>query len=273
VGQPVSAQNVTRKIRTIKKERKLSQLSIAAQMYTVRQAAAQDFKGTLQRVAQLGYPAVELAGTYGVAAAELSQILADLGLTCISVHVPLADLRDNLDQALDTCLTLGATYLICPWLPPEERGDEAGYRALAATLNRMGEQCRAGGVQLCYHHHDFELVQFNGQYALDILLENSDPANVKLEADTYWLKFGGIDPAAYLRRRSGRVPLLHLKDMSATQPTTFAEVGVGILDWPGILEAARQAGVQAYIVEQDTCPGDPFESLKLSLENWRELVG
>jgi sugar phosphate isomerase/epimerase len=242
-------------------------------MYTVRQAATQDFKGTLQRVARLGYPAVELAGTFGMAAAELSQTLADLDLTCISAHVPLANLRDNLGQAIDTYLTLGVTYLICPWLPPEERGDEAGYRALAAELNRMGEQCRANGLQLCYHHHDFELVQFNNKYALDILLENSDPANVKLEADTYWLKVGKVNPSAYLRHWADRVPLLHLKDVSATQPPTFAEVGAGILDWPGILEAAQEAGVQAYIVEQDICPDDPFESLKVSLENWQGLVG
>jgi sugar phosphate isomerase/epimerase len=242
-------------------------------MYTVREAAAQDFEGTLRRVAQLGYPAVELAGTFGLTATALKQILEELNLTCLSAHVPLPDLRDKLDQAIETCQTLGATYLICPWLPPEERGDEAGYHSLAAELDQFGEQCQASGLQLCYHHHDFELVQFNAKYALDILLEHSDPANVKLEADTYWLEFGGVDPAAYLRRWSGRVPLLHLKDMSATQPPTFAEVGAGILNWPDLLEAAREAGVQGYIVEQDTCPGDPFESLRLSLENWRGLVG
>jgi sugar phosphate isomerase/epimerase len=104
------------------------------------------------------------------------------------------------------------------------------------------------------------------------LLDESDPASVQLEADTYWLKFGGEDPAAYIRSKAGRVPLIHLKDMTSTQPPTFAEVGTGILDWQGIFAAAMAAGTQYYIVEQDTCPGDPFESLKLSFENLGELL-
>jgi sugar phosphate isomerase/epimerase len=250
----------------------MTKIPIAAQMYTVRQAAAQDFRGALRRVAELGYSGVELAGVFGLTAAELAQTLNELGLKCTSGHVPLADLRQNLAREMDYYLALGVNFLICPWLPPEQRGDEAGYRALAAELNRIGEVCRASGLQLCYHHHDFELVQFNGQYALDILLEEGDPANLHLEADTYWLKFGGEDPATYIRRWPGRVPLVHLKDMTATQPPTFAEVGTGILDWPGIFAAAEAVGTQWYLVEQDTCPGDPFESLRTSRENLRRLL-
>jgi sugar phosphate isomerase/epimerase len=248
----------------------MTQRFIAAQMYTVRQAVSQDFHGALKRVAQLGYTAVELTATLDLIAAELAQTLSDLGLKCISIHTPLKDLRQNLSREIELGLGIGVDFIVCPWLPPEQRGGETSYRALGAELNRMGEICRANGLRLCYHHHDFELVQFNGKYALDILLEESDPANVQLEADTYWLKFGGLEPASYLRRWPGRAPLLHLKDMTATQPTTFAEVGAGILDWPQIFAAAEAIGTQWYIVEQDTCPGDPFESLRLSLKNLQE---
>jgi sugar phosphate isomerase/epimerase len=250
----------------------MSQSPLAVQMYTVREAATQDFRGALRRVAELGYDAVELAGTFDLTASELHQILEALGLKCIGGHVALAHLQQDLDREIETYLTLGATHLVCPWLPPEKRGDEASYRAIAAELNQIGERCRARGLQFCYHHHDFELVQFNGKYALDILLEDSDPTNVQLEADTYWLKFGGADPAAYIRRWAGRVPLVHLKDMSATEPPTFAEVGAGVLDWASIFEAAKASGTQWFIVEQDRCPGDPFESLRISLENYQRLV-
>lgn len=250
----------------------MTQIPLVAQMYTVRQAAAQDLRGALRRVAELGYAGVELAGAFGLTAAELSQTLNELNLKGISAHVPLADLRQNLAREIDYYLVVGIKFLICPWLPPEQRGNEAEYRALGAELNRIGAICRASGLQLCYHHHDFELVRFNGKYALDILLEESDPTNLQLEADTYWLKFGGEDPAAYMRRWPGRVPLLHLKDMTATQPVTFAEVGAGILDWPGIFAAASAAGVQWYLVEQDACPGDPFESLRISLDNLRRML-
>ncbi len=248
----------------------MTQRSIAVQMYTVRQAAAQDFRGALRQVTQLGYTAVELTATLDLTVAELSQTLSDLGLKCVSFHVPLKELRQNLSGEIERSLGVGAGFIVCPWIPPEQRGGEISYRTLGAELNRMGEVCRANGLQLCYHHHDFELVQFNGKFALDILLEESDPTNVQLEADTYWLKFGGVEPASYLRRWPGRVPLLHLKDMTATQPTTFAEVGAGILDWPPIFAAAEAIGTQWYIVEQDTCPGDPFESLRMSLEKLRQ---
>jgi sugar phosphate isomerase/epimerase len=241
-------------------------------MYTVRDASARDFKATLRRVAEIGYRAVELAGLYNLTPAELRQTLGDLGLKCVSVHVGLPLLRQNLSHEIETYLTLGASYIVCPWLPPAERGDAAGYRALAAELNGIGERCRDNGLQLCYHNHDFELAQFNGQYALDILLENSDPANVQLEPDLYWLKFAGVDPVAYIRRWAGRAPLLHFKDMSTTQPPTFAEVGTGTLDWAGIMAASKEIGAKWHIVEQDTCPGDPLVSIKISHENYDKLV-
>lgn len=245
----------------------MNSVPIAAQMYTVRETAAQDLRQALRRVADMGYTGVELAGMFDIPAAELAQALKELGLVCISTHAPLADLRQKLEHIIEDCRTVGATYLVCPWLPPEQRGDGQTYRALGIELNAMGEVCRRHGLHLCYHHHDFELVKFDNSYGLDILLESSDPANLQLEADTYWLKFAGLDPAAYIRRWQGRLPLLHLKDMTRTQPPTFAEVGNGILDWPAIFEAAAEAGVKAWIVEQDRCEGDPFESLKTSLQN------
>jgi sugar phosphate isomerase/epimerase len=250
----------------------MNRLPVAAQMYTVREAAAKDLPGALRRIADLGYRFVELAGLFDQPAGALARVLRDLGLVCVSAHVPLARLRDNLAQEIETYQTLGANYIVCPWLPPEQRGDAGDYAALGNELNRMGEQSLRNGLQLCYHHHDFELTTFDGRYALDILLDNSDPAHVKLEADTYWLQAAGLDPAAYLRRWPGRVPLVHLKDMSASTPPVFAEVGAGILDWPQIFEAARVGGAQWYIVEQDSCPGDPFESLRVSLENLKGMA-
>jgi sugar phosphate isomerase/epimerase len=244
---------------------------IAAQMYTVREAAAQNLPGALERIAELGYTAVELAGLFGWEPGDLARTLNDLGLSCISAHVSLAELKNNLAGEIETYLELGAAFIVCPWLPAELRQDETSYYTLASDLNLIGERCRDHELRLCYHHHEFELTRYHKKYALDILLENSDPANLQLEADTYWLKYGGEDPADYIRRWAGRVPLIHLKDMTATRPPTYAEVGTGLLNWAGIFEAAYLGQAEYYIVEQDICPGDPFDSLKLSLENLRQL--
>jgi sugar phosphate isomerase/epimerase len=244
---------------------------IAAQMYTVREAAAQNLPGALERIAELGYAAVELAGLFGWKPGDLARTLNGLGLNCISAHVSLTELKNNLAGEIETYLELGAAFIVCPWLPPELRQDETSYFSLAGDLNLIGERCRDNGLRLCYHHHEFELTRYHEKYALDILLENSDPTNLQLEADTYWLKYGGEDPADYIRRWAGRIPLIHLKDMTATRPPTYAEVGTGLLNWAGIFEAAYLGQAEYYIVEQDICPGDPFDSLKLSLENLRQL--
>jgi len=250
----------------------MKQPPIGAQMYTVRNAAAQNLLTALERVANIGYAGVELAGLFGWPPQQVADHLNSLELTCISAHVPLENLLTNLSQEIQAYTAIGARYLVCPWLSPELRESERNYRTLANQLNQIGQQCQASGLQLCYHHHDFELVTFNGQRALDLLLTETDPAYVQLELDTYWLKFGGVDPAEYIRRWPNRVPLVHLKDMSQTQPPTFAEVGTGILDWSSIFGAAPVCNVQWYIVEQDTCPGDPFDSLKLSWDNLENLI-
>ena len=226
----------------------MNQPLIAAQMYTVREAAEKDLHQALQQVAELGYTAVELAGLFGLSPRDVAQSLSDLGLKCTSAHVPLSDLENELSKEIETYLELGATYLVCPWLPPELRQDETSYYKLASTLNQIGQRCKDSGLGFCYHHHDFELVRYNGKHALDILLENSAPENLQLEADTYWLEYGGQAPAGYIRRWVGRVPIIHFKDMTATKPHTFAEVGAGFLDWPPILEAARAGHTQYYIV-------------------------
>lgn len=250
----------------------MSHPPIAVQMYTVREAAAQDFPGAIRRVAQIGYSGIELAGIFGFNPNILAQTLKELNLTCTSAHVPLPELREDLANQINIYKTVGAKFLICPWLPPEERGDATGYAALAKELNEFGAQCKENGLQFCYHHHDFELERFNGRYGLDILLEETDPENVQLEADTYWLEFAGEDPAAYIRRWPERVPLLHLKDMAATKERSFAEVGSGTLNWPAIFEAAETGKTQWYIVEQDVCPDDPFESLQISFNNLQNLL-
>jgi sugar phosphate isomerase/epimerase len=250
----------------------MSQNPIAIQMYTVREAATQDLLEALRRVAQIGYAGVELAGLYGNSAQRVAQTLRELNLQCVGSHVPLQELQNNLSSLIDTYQQLDAKFLACPWLPPELRQNESDYRQLANDLNRIGQQCRANGLGFCYHHHDFEFVKFNGKFALDILLEQTDPANVQLEADAYWIRFVGLDPAEYIRRWQGRAPLIHLKDMTATQPPTFAEVGAGILQWPTIFEAAQQGPAQWYIVEQDKCAGDPFDSIRQSFDNLNRML-
>jgi len=116
------------------------------------------------------------------------------------------------------------------------------------------------------------LEKFDGRTGLAILYEDSDPIYFKGEIDTYWIQHGGGDPAAWIRKLKGRMPLVHFKDMVMHgHEQLMAEVGEGNLNWPAILDACREVDVEWYIVEQDTCQRDPFESLAISLRNLKAM--
>jgi sugar phosphate isomerase/epimerase len=246
----------------------MAAIPIALQMYTVRDDAAKDFVGVLRQVAEIGYAGVELAGNGGLSASELKSLLGDLGLKVAGSHVGLAQLEGDLSEALDYNYELGNRYVVCPWLPEDRRSAE-GYRALAQTLNTAGADCKERGMQLCYHNHAFELERFGGETGLDILFGVADPELVKVELDTYWVEKGGESAAEFVRKYAGRVPLVHLKDMTKDESQTFAEVGEGSMDFGAIFSASEAAGVEWYIVEQDTCRRPPLESIRISFATRR----
>lgn len=243
---------------------------VALQLYTVRDEMAADYVGTLRKVAAMGYPAVQLGDYGGYSAQELKRILGDLNLKPIGSHVNLDSLEANADKEISYCLEVGTIDVVIPYLAAERRANKDGYLKLAESMNRVGARCQALGARLSYHNHAFEYEKMDGQYALDILFANTNPELVKWEPDVYWIQFGHEDPASYIRKYAGRVPLIHLKDMTDGQEPTWAEVGEGILDWPAIFSACEVAGAEAYIVEQDRCKGSSLDSSALSLGHLRD---
>jgi sugar phosphate isomerase/epimerase len=243
---------------------------LSLQMYTLRDLASVDYVGTLKKVKEIGYGAVEVAGVGSMGAAELRRELDAIGLIVSGAHVPIQALEGQLDTVLADMQTLGAPYLICPWMPPERRSSADDYCALARVLNGIGERVSRAGLTFCYHHHDFELHPFGDTTGLHILLHECDPGHVAFEIDVYWAAYAGVDPVQLIGEFAGRAPLVHLKDM-APGSRTFAEVGSGTLDIPAILNAARNAGAQWFVVEQDVCQRPPLESVRMSYEYLRGL--
>lgn len=241
---------------------------IAVQLYTLRDLTSQDMAGTLAKVAELGYEGIEFAGYGNLQVEEAQRAAKEAGLKVVGNHTGFDALRNEFNKVIDDNLLLDNKYIVCPSLPNEQRTLE-GYADFGKELNELGARVNSAGMVLCYHNHDFEFEKFDGQYGLDLLYANSEPNLVQAEIDTYWVKKGGADPAAYVRQYSGRVPLLHIKDLGADGK--FAEVGNGSLDWPSIFAAAEEAGVTAYIVEQDVCPGDPIDSIRQSIENLKKM--
>lgn len=248
-------------------------LTVSVQMYTLRDHSAKDFLGTFTQVAKIGYGAVELAGTNNLPALELKKHLDSLGLAVSGAHVGIQELEgDNFQKTVDYYRALNVKYIICPWWPAERRKTQAEWLESSRQLNEIGAKLRALGMQMCYHNHDFEFQQVDGKYGWDLLFQNAEPQNLGAELDCYWVSKAGIDPVRIIRQYKGRIPLLHAKDMAAGPEKHFASVGAGILNWPAIIQAARESGTLWYVVEQDDCYGqDSFESVKISLQNLKKM--
>ncbi|MCK4324554.1 MAG: sugar phosphate isomerase/epimerase, partial [Armatimonadetes bacterium] len=136
----------------------------------------------------------------------------------------------------------------------------------------VGRRLKSLGLNYGYHNHSHEFEKFGERTAMAILFGESDPDCVSAELDTYWVQHGGASPVVWIKKLADRLPLLHLKDMAMRgREQLYAEVGEGNLDWEGIIAAAQDAGVKWYIVEQDTCQRDPFESLAISFNNLKEM--
>lgn len=247
--------------------------ALAAQMYTLREfcQSPPDIARTCAKVRKLGFEAIQVSAFGPIAPKELAKILSNEGLTCCATHVGFERLRDQPQQVAEEHQLWGCRHTAVP-VTPEPYRSAGRYGDFGQELNRLAKTLQPLGLAVSYHNHSFELRKFNGRTGLEMLYASAEPRLVNAEIDTYWIQHGGGDPAAWITRLGPRQPLVHLKDMvMGPESQLMAEVGEGNLNWPAILQAAQQAQVQWYIIEQDVCQRDPFESLKISFENLRRM--
>lgn len=232
------------------------------QRYTVRDALAVDREGTLRRIADIGYREVELAGLPGVTAHTMRASLQRYGLDAPSMHAAYGRLRGDLAAVADEARTLGATCLVCPSVDAGERRTAADWKAVCRTLNGIGRAARSRGLVLAYHNHDFEFAPFDdGSTPFGLLLAETDPRDVKLELDVYWVAKAGLDPVQQLKTSAERIVLVHLKDLGTGGATV--EVGTGVLKMEEIIRSALGVGARHLFVEQDESR-DPLASIDAS---------
>src|SRR4029079_774028 len=128
-------------------------------------------------------------------------------------------------------------------------------------FNMIGEAALKRGMRFGYHNHNFEFTPANGIVPYDLLLDSTDPRLVDFEIDLFWMRQGGKDPHAYFAKYPGRVPMLHVKDMSSDGQ--MVNVGAGAIDFAGIFAHAHEAGVKHYYVEHDE-PAHPINDARAS---------
>jgi sugar phosphate isomerase/epimerase len=248
--------------------RKLTKIGV--QLYTLRNDLQKDFEGTLAKVAAVGYHQVEFAGYYNRTPQQVKDLLIKNKLEAPSAHVAITELRDNLAKSVETAQAVGHKLVICPYLMPNDRKKLDDYKGHAATLNKAGEAFKKVGIEFGYHNHDFEFMELEGKLPMDLLLAETDAKLVKLELDLYWITAAKHDPLAFIAKNPGRIVAFHVKDM-AKDKIFFSEVGQGRIDFKPIFAKSKQAGVKYYFVEQDQCPGNPLDSIKISFDYLKTL--
>jgi len=241
---------------------------IAAQLWTFHETAAADLEGILERIAALGYLAVEPLGLHGRDPSSVRALLDSLGMTVCSAHAPFPA-GPSATAILDENAALGATTLV--W--SLERAEFDSPAAIARGVERINEgaaNARAYGMAVGYHNHRAEFANvFDGRTAYEILVDLLDPS-VVLELDVYWAKMGGADPATVIGSLGERLKFLHVKDGPAVSEETdwMVPVGQGTLDIASALAAG--ASVEWHIVELDRSTMDMMEALR---QSYAYLVG
>jgi sugar phosphate isomerase/epimerase len=241
-------------------------VTYSLQLYTLRTAIGEDLPGTIERVAGLGYTAVE-PYNFVATADELAEALSANGLTAPSGHAPL--LREDQDEIFEAARTLGIGTVIDPHVNRSHWSSDADIRATAEALNAAARKGAEYGITVGYHNHEFELEErIDGMSGLEVLAGHLDPA-VVLEVDTYWAAVGGEDPVELLRRLGDRVRFVHIKDGPLTKDNREqVAVGAGKMRVWDVLDAAP--GIEAAVVELDDFDGDVFTAVADSLVYLKE---
>ncbi|MFD0589741.1 sugar phosphate isomerase/epimerase family protein [Paenibacillus sp. GCM10027627] len=224
------------------------------QMYSVRDEAERDLLGTLEKVAEMGYKAVETIGYFNAPPSLLKRKLDELGLVAPSAFVSLnfktlGKLGKDFAKDIEAAGLLGVSYIVVPWVPMQEQPSMEDVKFLSDVLIRCGEQTREAGMKLVLHNHDYEFKLVDGKPAIDRILELVPPALMDMELDLGWIFMAGYDPAEYLLKHKSRVPLVHLRDFKQGRKDT--EIGTGVVDYDRLLKAVDEAEVEYMYVEQE----------------------
>lgn len=259
------------------------------QLYTLRDIMPKDPKGVLKQVAEMGYKQIEsynhkeLGIFWGMTNIEFKKYLDEIGLTIISSHYKP---DNNFERKAAEAAEIGMKFLIYPYEGSPLKKQDAEYATMPKTVNefkkwaddfnRYGEICRKYGIRYAYHNHDYTFSLLEGQIPQNILLNNTDKDLVDFEMDIYWVVTAGQDPITWLKKYPGRFKLVHIKDRkknaSSSEREIFSMIGKGSINFPPILKAAKQNGVQYFLVEQDQTYDTPvMKAIKENVDYLKKL--
>ena len=249
-------------------------MPIGCQTWPVREMIAKDFPGTIRQLAAAGFQTVEPCSPVGYAdsgfvglskytGTELRTILGDAGVSCVSSHFTIDELRKDQQQAIAWARDVGLTQMLVPSLDGPEKPTMDDVKRVADEYNKMGERSAKAGIQQGLHNEGFELSMVDGKRTYDVLMDLLDPKLVKFQFQVSTIG-QGYDAAEYFTRYPGRFISMHVQGWSAETKKVTA-VGQDTLDWKKIFAAAKTGGIKNYFVEMN------LEIMKASVPYLRNL--
>jgi sugar phosphate isomerase/epimerase len=252
--------------------------NIGVQLWSVRDDMNKDAKGTLEKVAKMGYKQVEGFGYadgkfFGVPTDEYAKLLADNGLKMPSAHLGMTNkdytngaMSDAFKKGVEDAKKVGQKYVICPYMVDEDR---TKGKLMAEMFNKAGEHCKAMGMKFGYHNHDFEFKEYDGVQMYKTLLDNTDKGLVTFEMDLYWVKYAKQNPIEWFKKYQGRFTHFHVKDHDPVKNVSV-EVGEGDINFQEIFNS-KLSGAKYFIVELEAYKRTPMEGVEISLNNLKKL--
>lgn len=281
----------------------MEQLKVGLQLYSIRNAMAEDVIGALKEVKKMGYDYVEMAGgRYNRSALELKENIESCDLKCVSAHQSPTFFLNDKEDAVNYIKDLGVKYCVIPIAAGREEAFTKNWDTTIPLYEEMGKAFGEIGVKLLYHNHDFEFLKLEGdrEFILDRLLSTVPETLLQPELDTCWVSYGGVDPAKQIRKYANRLDVVHLKDYNLlTAPEQmpmwellekgilsekpakksevgfrYAPVGSGLNHWDPILDAVKASTAQYVVVEQDDSKDrDPLEAAAMSRRFLKDRFG
>ncbi len=247
---------------------------VALQTYNIRQhtKTPADIAASLKKVSKIGYRAIQVSAMGPIDEAELVTITGGEGLTICATHEPSDTILEQPEKVAERLKKLGCRITAYPSPKGIDFTSREAVDSWLKKLDRAGKVLHDEGLVLAYHNHHHEFQHLDGKCIYELIFEKTDPRHLQGEIDTYWVQYGGASSLEWCERLAGRLPVLHLKDYKITPELKpdFAEIGNGNMNFPAIIAAAEKSGCQWFAVEQDTCPGDPFDSARQSFEYLRD---
>ncbi|TWU56903.1 Inosose dehydratase [Rubripirellula tenax] len=256
---------------------------IGLQLYTLRNQMADDPAATLDAVAKAGYRQIELM-SINDEAVKIAAMARDRGMMVHSAFMDFnaitnPDGKDviSVDRTIEIAERIGLRHVVFGYVARDQRDTIEKCQRITDAANVAAEKTRNAGMRMCYHNHSFEFAKLDdgSTRAFDIFVEGFDPQFMEFELDVFWVKIGGEDPIAMMKKLAGRISQVHLKDLKPDVGTitdegkvptdAFQEIGDGVIDMPAVMRLAQEIGVGECHVEQDQSPA-PLESIVQSIQ-------